>query len=126
MARTLKTSFSIDDIFAPRDLPAGPDLIDNLLESRLRQAELEEIIQDYASNRELREKYAAKVYLFLATWSAGVFLILVVNGFGLWGFTLADTVLSVLVGGTTISVIGLVGFIVRGLFASPRRGGSSN
>ena len=56
--------------------------------------------------------------MFLAVWCAGLFLILLFHGFSLWGFNLSQVTVVALVGGTTISAIGLVGFIVKGLFGS--------
>ena len=76
---------------------------------------LHEQIEDLRHYRDLRKKFSSKVYRFLVFWSIALFLILIFQG---WfdAFDLGETVLLTLCGGTTISTIGLVGFIVRGLF----------
>ena len=77
---------------------------------------LEEEISSLAATRELREFYAKRIFRFLCGWSLFVALILIFSGFSSWGFKLSDTVLSVLTGSTTVSVLGLVVIILKGLF----------
>lgn len=79
---------------------------------------LQEQIEDLKHYRELRNKYARCVFVFMCVWAGIMFLILIMKGW--WGqcFTLSDTILTTLVGGTTVSVIGLVGFMMQGLFHS--------
>lgn len=67
----------------------------------------------------LLKPYANKVYLYLCIYSTCVFLLLISSGFKLMGFWLETTVLSVLVGSTAISAIGLVHTVVKGLFGPP-------
>ena len=78
---------------------------------------LHEQIEDLRYYRDLRKKFSSKVYRFLVFWSIALFVILIFQG---WfdAFDLSEPVLVTLCGGTTISTIGLVGFIVRGLFGS--------
>lgn len=42
--------------------------------------------------------------------------LVVFQGFGFLGFNLSDTVLTAIVGGTAISVVGLVLAVIKGLF----------
>lgn len=79
---------------------------------------LKEQIEDIKHYRELRKKYAFRVFGFMCVWSGVVILILLATGFDLWQFDLSNSVLVTLAGGTTASVIGLVGFITKGLFNS--------
>lgn len=74
-----------------------------------------------AAERGLRETYASKVFRFLCSYSTVVFVILLFQGFGIWEFDLDRYVLLALVGSTAISVVGVVGFVVRGLFPSVKR-----
>lgn len=71
--------------------------------------------KDIAHYRAMRKDIADKVYYFLVIWCIALFLILMFQG---WcqGFHLHEPILITLCGGTTISTIGLVGFIVKGLF----------
>lgn len=52
-------------------------------------------------------------------WSALLFVLLFFDGF-CPSFDIAPVVLATLCGGTTASAIGLVGFIVKGLFGSTK------
>ncbi len=60
--------------------------------------------------------YADRVYGFLIGYCAIVTLILLAQGFRWWGFSLPESVLAVLAGSTAAAAIGLVGFVVSGLF----------
>lgn len=72
--------------------------------------------QDKATNRDLRKNYANKVYTYLCVYSGVCAVMLVLSGWKVWGFELPSTVLSILVGSTATAAIGLVGFVVNGLF----------
>ena len=78
---------------------------------------LSERINDIIHYRELRKEYAYKVFMFMCIWCVLTFSILIIKG-SLHKFDLSETVLVTLTGGTTVSVIGLVGFIIQGLFNS--------
>jgi len=68
----------------------------------------------------LRTKFADKVYWFLVCWSGAMFILVSLSAlkrYGFQDFEIPNTVLTVLVGSTTISAIGLVGFITKGLFS---------
>lgn len=79
---------------------------------------MQERIKDTIHYRELRKTYAWRVFLFICCWSVAVLLILLSKGFFSSYFELSDIVLTTLVGGTTVSVVGLVGFMMQGLFHS--------
>jgi hypothetical protein len=68
----------------------------------------------------LIEPYAKKAYNFMCAYSAMVGAILVLHGFKIFGFTLPDAVLSFLVGSTAVTVIGLVGMVLTGIFVGAR------
>lgn len=79
-----------------------------------------EQIKDLRHYRELRQSYSCKVYVFMCVWSGLMFGVLLLQGLG--ALSLGNAVLVTLAGGTTASVIGLVGFIVQGLFNSKGNG----
>lgn len=84
----------------------------------LDKAKLEYQIEknkDIAHNRAMRKDFADKVYNFLVVWCVALYSILIFQGCH-EDFHLSDVVLATLCGGTTVSSIGLVGCIVRGLF----------
>ena len=65
---------------------------------------------------DLMEPYAKRVYRFLIGYCVVVTLILLAQGFKWWNFNLPESVLAVLAGSTAAAAIGLVGFVVSGLF----------
>lgn len=85
---------------------------------------IQEQVKDLQHYRGLRDKYARRVFIFMCIWSGFVFAILITKGLSARHFTLSDTVLTTLVGGTTVSVVGLVGFMMQGLFHSNGSNGS--
>lgn len=89
------------------------------LDNRERRANInlvEQTNRDRRVNRKLRWRYASWVFCYLVSYSVAVFLILVC--FGLGYMKIPEVVLSALVGSTAVSAIGLVGFVVSGLFKS--------
>ncbi len=73
-------------------------------------------IEDRKSNRQLREKYANKMFWYMCIWSVIVLLILVCSGLQCFDFQLDKWVLVTLIGSTTISVFSIVRAIIEGLF----------
>lgn len=73
--------------------------------------------RDYDTVRAtLMKRYANKVFRFLVGYCMFVGLCLLLQGFHALGFNLSDTVMAVISGSTAASAIGLVGFVVNGLF----------
>lgn len=89
-----------------------------LNERRLRAeiGQLEEQNADKKAARELRFQYAMLVYRYLVSYSAAVVAMLVASALQLGGFHLPETVLLAVTGTTAAAAIGLVGFVVTGLF----------
>ena len=68
----------------------------------------------------LREKYAGRAFRFLICWMSAVGVIVLLQGFGPYTrFSLSDLVLSTIVGGTAVAVVGLAHAVIRGLFGKP-------
>lgn len=73
---------------------------------------------------ELIEPYASKAYRFMCVYCALVWLMLIMHGFQtelLAPFSLPDSVLNFLVGSTAVTVIGLVGMVLTGIFVGARK-----
>ncbi len=75
---------------------------------------------DRLADRNLRKEYAAKVYRYLVFYSAFVAILLVLEGYEVYSFDLSDNVVMLLVGSTAAAAIGLVGFVIKGLFPAPK------
>lgn len=84
-------------------------------EARYRAAQTAHL----TSTTGLREKYAGRAFTFLSRWMGGVGLIVLMQGFGFFGFRLSELVLSTIVGGTAVAVIGLAHAVIKGLFGKP-------
>jgi hypothetical protein len=67
---------------------------------------------------QMMKPYANKVYWFLVWYCVFVAIVILLCGFRLGGFQISDTVLGIIAGSTAVSAIGLVGFVVSGLFGS--------
>lgn len=78
---------------------------------------LEEDLESARQDRCERKTYAGKIYKLLLWWVVGVFVLLLLNGFGLQ--KLSDGVLIAVVSGTTASVIGI--FLVVANYLFPKR-----
>jgi hypothetical protein len=71
---------------------------------------------------QMLEEYSNKVFYFVAAYCFSVGAMLVMAGFTeKTGFKLSDTILSIIAGSTAVSVIGLIGMVVSGLFGGAAR-----
>ncbi len=68
----------------------------------------------------MMEPYAGKVFRFLIGYCAFVGVVILLSGFKVGGFDISDTVLGIIAGSTAASAIGLVGFVVSGLFGAAK------
>lgn len=65
---------------------------------------------------------ANKAFSFMCFYSGTVALFLMLRGLSGKKFDLSDAVLQILVGSTAVTVIGLVGMVLTGVFVGARRG----
>lgn len=103
-----------------------PDAKDDQEEAAVREAAAraqaaEEAVAGARSRREMREDYAKKIFYYLIGYSIGAFTLLMLNGFQVRGFHISDVPLTAIVGSTAVSAIGLVGFVVNGLFGGAKK-----
>ena len=88
-------------------------------EQALRNDYLEARNQQVRDHNKLRKTYGKSVYRYLTWYSLVVALFVFLSGWSFTGFSLPSEVLIALVGSTAVSVITVVGFVVRGLFKTP-------
>jgi hypothetical protein len=136
--RTNKNSkVTIDDINpAPNNIPETP--ADSEKESRdwqqkfnelsVRHFKLEEenskLRQNHITSEllnQLIEPYAKKSFRYMVGYSLAVGVLLFLCGFKIGGFSLSEQVQSFLVGSTAVTVIGLVGMVLSGIFLGARK-----
>ncbi|SLN69544.1 hypothetical protein AQS8620_03288 [Aquimixticola soesokkakensis] len=85
------------------------------LEAAQKKIKTTEILDD------LLEPSAKKAFNYMFCYSGAVGIILLMNGFGFFVNVLDPEVLKFLVGSTAVTVIGLVGMVLTGIFVGARR-----
>jgi hypothetical protein len=70
---------------------------------------------------DLIEPFANKTFVFMCIYCTFVGLVLLMNSFGCFKQVISDDVLQILVGSTAVTVIGLVGMVLTGIFVGARR-----
>ena len=88
---------------------------DDLDKSAARTVDAE-AVADRKQVRDLRESYSQRVFWYLVAYSSAALLLVFLHGWRVLGFQLDTVVLSLVVGSTAVSAIGLVGIVVKGLF----------
>ena len=104
----------------PIDRKASRNLFDKLTEFSYggKAAHNQQFVKDKELERELRKQYANEVLKYLWTYSKFVAVVIFVNGFCTPYWNIDNYVVVVLAGSTAVAAIGLVGFVVQGLFRS--------
>lgn len=87
----------------------------------LAQLHTREDLNEKIANRQMRKVAAICVFAFMCIWSIALWVLIWWVGFT-HNFEYDSTVLVTLIGGSSVSVIGLVGFVVKGLFGPPLEG----
>lgn len=137
-----KPQITVSDIdSAPTKLPSAvkktytADEFDKLLNRVNELADENEELRETNKHLKVRKEaaeelnkligpYAAKAFYFMCGYSGIVGSLLFLSGAEFWGleqFNLADGVLEYLVGSTAVTVIGLVGMVLTGVFVGARK-----
>ncbi len=69
----------------------------------------------------LIEPYAKKAFIFMCMYCGFVGSVLLLDSFKICGFDMDPTVQAYLVGSTAVTVIGLVGMVLTGIFVGARK-----
>ncbi len=78
---------------------------------------------EYLTNEiSLRKKSVNYVAWLLIGWVASIVLILLFDGFKLWGFDLSDQIILSLIGATTANIIGMFIIILKSIFPKRKDG----
>lgn len=67
----------------------------------------------------LRRKYGNNIVRFLWIYSFVALALIVLDGFGAYGFDIPDSAVVALIGGAAASALGVVGTVAAGLFKPP-------
>lgn len=116
----MTTNQDINSYFDP-----NAESVEHKSDESYKQQEIDHLhaqTEDLKQMTQLRMDYANRVFTFLIIWSIGVGFVLIFSSSSFWIFNyfeIPNTVLSILVGSTTINAIGLVEIITKGLFKVP-------
>lgn len=84
-------------------------------------AELEQKLRTKDILDGLIEPYAGRAFNFMCVYSGFVGSVLLLDSFNISGFEMDPTVQAYLVGSTAVTVIGLVGMVLTGMFVGARK-----
>ncbi len=84
-------------------------------------AELEQKLRTNDILDGLIEPYAGRAFNFMCVYSGFVGSVLLLDSFNISGFEMDPTVQAYLVGSTAVTVIGLVGMVLTGVFVGARK-----
>ena len=84
-------------------------------------AELEQKLRAKDILDGLIEPYAGRAFNFMCVYSGFVGSVLLLDSFNISGFEMDPTVQAYLVGSTAVTVIGLVGMVLTGVFVGARK-----
>lgn len=85
------------------------------LDEAKRKARTSEILDS------LIEPYAKKAFFFMSAYSGIIGIMVFMNAFGCFRRPISDSVLQILVGSTAVTVVGLVGMVLTGIFIGARK-----
>jgi hypothetical protein len=131
----------LNSINEPAPPKKGEDLDNEAYISAINAEILGEKLSSLKQDRAERKSYANRIFILISAWLLGVFVILILSGFGRPSdnhfivyckssfvvfpltFSISDKVLMTLIGGTTATVLGLFAIVANYLF--PKRGNSN-
>jgi succinate dehydrogenase/fumarate reductase cytochrome b subunit len=86
------------------------------LRTQLERTTAQETVEQVRAR--LIEPYVKAVFCFVTAYCGFVGIVLLIAGWKAGGFDLSDAILGVIAGSTAVSVIGLIGLVITGLFGS--------
>lgn len=92
------------------------DLSNSLADAEAEIERLEGMQSVEQVKARMLEPYVKKVFQFVLWYCIAVAGILIISGFEISGFSLPETILAIISGSTAVSVIGLIGLVITGLF----------
>lgn len=70
---------------------------------------------------ELMKPLLVRVYNLVAAYCAFILILAALQGFSIFGFELEEMILAILSGSTAVSVIGLIGMLISGVFSGSKQ-----
>lgn len=109
------SSFSIDNKTEYKEPELKKDSLGYIKDEHLRNKNKEDIA-DQQKDRELKEKYARWLYRLLACEIGIIFIIVLLDGFSLWGFKINEWLLGIIFNSIIVQSFFLVRLVTEYLF----------
>ena len=100
-------------------LPEISDAPDAETEEEIDRFEYEHnklILQEHQQTINLRTDFAKKIFWLVIGWVVAIFAILILQGFAMAHFNLANSIILALIGSTTLNIVGLLYVVTHYLF----------
>jgi hypothetical protein len=105
---------SINSAFVDR---AGVDPDDCTTEEQVALAKRKAELDSFRQDTEARKSYARRIFTLTCFWVAGIYILLLLQGFGrAINFSLGDNILLAAIGSTTANIIGVFFIVTRYFF----------
>jgi len=110
----------LEEIHEP-PVAGSTDAVDLDLSAYLREVEIDlriEHLEGLRQDRREREKYADKIFNLVTRWLYGIMALIILCSLdrAVPCFHLSDTVILAIIGGTTVTVLGLFAIVAKYLF----------
>lgn len=106
----------LGSIPAPQNVSQTPDIETVEEEEDLEKQQKKAIILGLTQDIEERKTYASRAFWLVVVWLVFIGIVIILQGFNLWSFTLTPAVLVTLIGSTTSGVVGIFLIVTRYLF----------
>lgn len=73
-------------------------------------------LESFKSDTGARKEYAKRIFGLTCIWVGGIYILLLLQGFGTNGFRLSDNVLLAAIGSTTANIVGVFLIVTRYFF----------
>jgi hypothetical protein len=77
-----------------------------------KRAELESFRQDTGE----RKRYAKNIFVLTCIWVGGIYVLMLLDGFGVWSFKLSNSIMLAAIGSTTANIVGVFLIVTRYFF----------
>lgn len=125
----LPSQSEIDDLFEKErkrlqkeKLSKKPDSLSQQEDDALEKERKRLLNISFQQDIEERKKYADKIYKLIVGWLIAIFLLVLINGFcsAFDLFSLSTAVMTTIVGGTTVNILGIFYIVANYIFHRPK------
>jgi len=110
---------SLTNRISEQVLPEISDSPDPQTEEEITRFDYEHnklVLQEHQQTISLRTDFAKKIFRLVIGWVIAIFGILILQGFAIARFNLANSIILALIGSTTLNIVGLLYVVTHYLF----------